>query len=203
MAHDLSHSEVQQEDSLLIEAVSLLVQRQRETESWVAEQIDQAEARAATVERRYTDLESRLAGVEDALDRLAHELEPGRGDAVAGQRLARLREQVEDLRSDTDGRPLRSLPPVPPAGARGVEDTNGEASRTAPPPAARGVEDEPARTASVVGQSRLSPSGSAAALSTGVLDFLGPTPRDRFGVLLIFVGVVAVLYAVLTQLRLG
>src|ERR1051326_5241338 len=135
MAHDLSHSEVQQEDSLLIEAVSLLVQCQRETESWVAEQIDQAEARAATVERRYTDLESRLAGVEDALDRLAHELEPGRGDAVAGQRLARLREQVEDLRSDTDGRPLRSLPPVPPA-PRGLED---EVARQGPPQVARSL----------------------------------------------------------------
>jgi hypothetical protein len=40
------------EDNLLIEAVLLLVQRQRETETWLAEQVEQAEERAAAVELR-------------------------------------------------------------------------------------------------------------------------------------------------------
>jgi hypothetical protein len=202
VAHDVSRGEAQQEDNLMIEAVSLLVQRQRETESWVAEQIDQADARAAAVERRYADLESRLAGVEDALERLTRELEPGRGDPVAGQRLARLREQVEDLKSDTDGRPLRSLPSVP-AVTRSVEN---ESPRGEPPQVARTVEPEGSRQVVTPAHSAPPPTRatvSASGLSTGVLEFLGSTPQDRFGVLLIFVGVVAVLYAILTQLRLG
>jgi hypothetical protein len=34
-------------------------------------------------------------------------------------------------------------------------------------------------------------------------DLTGPTSRDRFGLALIGLGVIAVLYAVFTQLRLG
>ena len=56
--------------NLLIEAVSLLVQRQRETEGWVAEQIWQAEERAAATERRYAELEARLLGIEEHVSRL-------------------------------------------------------------------------------------------------------------------------------------
>jgi hypothetical protein len=186
VARDLSHDEAPQEDNLLIEAVSLLVQRQRETETWVAEQIDQAESRAAVVKRQYTDLEARLADIEQQLDRLIREFEPARGDAAAGQRLARLREQVEDLKSETDGRPLRSVPPAPlppvapPAASAAVVLRTTEA-QSAPP-----------RVSTV-----------AAASNATVWDVLGATPQDRFGLLLIFLGVVAVLYAVLTQLRFG
>src|SRR5690348_5925957 len=115
VARDLPQEEAPHEDNLLIEAVSLLVQRQRETEAWVAEQVEQAEERAAAVEQRYAELEGRLAGIEFQLDRLVRELEPGRGEAAPGSQLARLREQVEELKSDTDGRPPRTSRSVEPA----------------------------------------------------------------------------------------
>jgi hypothetical protein len=208
VARDLPHEEGQEEDNLLIEAVSLLVQRQREAETWLAEQIDQAHERSVAAERHYADLETRLAGLEDQLDRLVHELEPGRGDAVAGQRLARLREQVEDLKSDTDGRPLRSVPPAPAPPPRALE---AEASS---PQVARSVgvtrtsEEESSRPRSqvlepVVRSSQAAQPQTFASASASLLELLGATPQDRFGVVLIFLGIVAVLYAVLTQLRLG
>src|ERR1051325_10074141 len=87
-------TDIKHEGNLLIEAVSLLVQRQRETEAWIAEQIWQAVERAATVERHYADLGARLAGIEAHLDRLAHGLELSRGNPATEARLARLREQV-------------------------------------------------------------------------------------------------------------
>ncbi|TMF06483.1 MAG: hypothetical protein E6I52_00235 [Chloroflexi bacterium] len=75
------------------------MQRQRETEGWVNEQVWQAEERVAATERRYAELEARLAGIEDQLMRLAQEAgEPGRGDAGVDERLALLREQVEGLK---------------------------------------------------------------------------------------------------------
>jgi hypothetical protein len=39
--------------------------------------------------------------------------------------------------------------------------------------------------------------------SPGLLELLGSTPQDRFGVALIGLGAVAVLYALLTQVRFG
>src|SRR5437868_14500501 len=90
-------TEVKVEGNLLIEAVSLLVQRQRETESWVAEQIWQAGERASATDRRYAELEARLEGIEAHLARLVHEVEPTRGDPVGDERLARLRERVVGL----------------------------------------------------------------------------------------------------------
>jgi len=95
---DLNRSEVKEEGNLLIEAVALLVQRQRETESWVAEQIWQSEERAAATDRRYAELEARLEGIEQHLARLVHEIEPTPGDTASDERLARLREQVEGLK---------------------------------------------------------------------------------------------------------
>jgi hypothetical protein len=222
VARDLSHAEAHDEDNLLIEAVSLLVQRQRETEAWVSEQIEQADERAASVERQYAALESRLASIEEQLDSLVREVDPGHGDAIVGQRLARLREQVADLRSESDGRPLHSLPTAAPAEPQapqrepdayrvpssptGVSES--DAYRAAPPPsvpAAPPLETsrpapEPAPSASVAAAAPSAAGGSARA---GLWELTGPTGRDRFGLALIGLGIVAVLYAVLTQLRLG
>src|SRR5260370_35413953 len=81
---DLSKNEVKEgkeEGNLLIEAVSLLVQRQRETEGWVAEQICQADERAAAPHRRNADLELRLAGIERHRPRLGQAGQPARGEA--------------------------------------------------------------------------------------------------------------------------
>ena len=108
MSANLPRTELGEEDNLLVEAVSLLVKRQHETESRVAEQLWQAEERTAASERRYAELEARLASIEGQLARVVHEVEPARGDAATDERLARLREQLEGLKSGGDGRPARS-----------------------------------------------------------------------------------------------
>jgi hypothetical protein len=83
------------EGNLLVEAVSLLVQRQRETETWLTEQLRQADRSAARVEERYAELEQRLARIEARLSTLGRRLDV---DATADQvQLARLREQVARL----------------------------------------------------------------------------------------------------------
>lgn len=234
MAADVSRDDVKEEENLLVEAVSLLVQRQRETETWVAEQIWHAEERAASAERRYTELEARLTGIEHQLERIVRDLEPARSDPVVDERLARLREQVEDLKSDTDGRPARGAPSAadlsgPRNALRPDPDAPREAEPHAPrrereyePAVSREREYEPAvsrerdyepggarrevdagrspvRTAAASG--RPARAASAAGQSASFMELLGSTPQDRFGLLLIGVGMVAVLYALLTQLR--
>jgi hypothetical protein len=267
-------SEVKEEGNLLIEAVSLLVQRQRETEGWVAEQIWQAEERAAAAERRYAELEDRLGGIEEHLSRLVNELEPASGgNAEVDQRLSRLREQVEDLKTvGTDGRPAVSprispiadaaqprsrevegvspsderspqtpgraaryretpAPPELPDRAarhpdtpapselpgRGVRyadtpapsELPGHAARYADTPAAPELAAESARPTdrSAAPATRLpsAPRAGASRASTdvGFLDLLGSSPADRWGAVLIAAGAVAVLFAVLTSLRIG
>jgi hypothetical protein len=271
-------SEVKEEGNLLIEAVSLLVQRQRETEGWVAEQIWQAEERAAAAERRYAELEDRLGGIEEHLSRLVNELEPAPGgNAEVDQRLSRLREQVEDLKTvGTDGRPAVSPRMSPMADAaqvssrevdavsapddRSLQTPNravrhadtpapselpGRATRSADTPApselpGRGVRyadtpapselpgratryaDTPApsespaestrptdRSTGIVGAPPAAvasaPRAGATGASTdvGFLDLLGSSPADRWGAVLIAAGAVAVLFAVLTSLRIG
>src|SRR5712691_7470225 len=115
---EVKKTEVKEEGNLLIEAVSLLVQRQRETEGWVAEQIWQAEERAAATERRYAELEARLVGIEEHLARLVHDVDVVPGGALDDERLARLREQVEGLKSvGADGYTNRAAPVTPPAPA--------------------------------------------------------------------------------------
>jgi hypothetical protein len=178
VASELSRTEVKEEGNLLIEAVALLVQRQRETESWVAEQIWQAEERAAATDRRYAELEARLEGIEEHLARLVHEIEPARGDPAGDERLARLREQVEGLKL-TPG-------------------TAEQAARGGPAPS---VSAESPPTPVVERHTMAAPSAVASAPSVTFWDLLGPSPQDRFGLLLIGAGAVAVLYAILTQLR--
>ena len=190
----MSRTEVQQEGNLLIEAVALLVQRQRETESWVAEQIWQAEERFAVTDRRYTELEARLVGIEEHLARLANALEPAHGDAAVDERLARLREQLEGLKSGSgcDGRPTRVAPP---------------ASERSVPVAAEPSAGQPERPPSVVTAASRFVRPAAATGGSGqnitFWDLLGPSPQDRWGLVLIGAGAVAVLYAILSQVRFG
>ncbi len=109
VSSDPSDNQATEEDGLLVEAVTLLVRRQRETEAWVAEQLCRAEEQATTAERRYAELDARLTGIEDQLSRLVRMFEPARGDRAMDERLARLREQLDGLKSEVDGRPV-SLP---------------------------------------------------------------------------------------------
>jgi hypothetical protein len=202
VAPDLSRTEAKEEGNLLIEAVSLLVQRQRETESWIAEQIWQAEARTNDTDRRYAELEARLANIEEHLARLVHDVEPSRQDAAVEERLTRLREQVEDLKSQpSDGRSTRSTPAMAPAPGPSLPPIAEAAATPAQEPEtprhnAGGAERRPAPTTTAASASRV-----AAGASVGLWQLLGATPQDRFGVLLIFAGAVAVLYALLLQLR--
>ena len=193
-------SDVQQEGNLLIEAVSLLVQRQRETETWISEQLWQAEQRAADSERRYSELESRLASIEAHLARLVHEVEPGADD---GQ-MARLREQIQDLRGET---PLRATDDLVAPAPAPVAPTPPPAPRpVAPQVVSVPVAEAPAAVAAppppVTRPTRMV---AAATVSSGsdvtFWDLLGSSPQDRAGIVLIGLGAVAVVYAVLTQLR--
>jgi hypothetical protein len=178
---DLPRNELTDENNLLIEAVSLLVQRQRETESWVAEQVFHTDERAAATEQRYAELEARLLGIEERLARLTHEAEPGPAEGVDEKRLARLREQLEGLKSGEDGRPARSPSALPAAPV-----THAAPAKARPV----GAPTPPQHT---VHQPR----------SVGFLDLLGATPQDRFGLLIMGVGAVAVVYAALSLLRIG
>jgi hypothetical protein len=187
---DLNRKEVGEEGNLLIEAVSLLVQRQRETEGWIAEQIWQAEERASASERLYAELEVRLAGIEEHLARLVHDVEPLRDDVGVDERLERLREQVEGLKSSGDGRAVRPNPvlavspgSIPPPAAEPRHSTERRAV------GARPVAEPRPRTAGTSGP------------GVSFWELLGQSPQDRFGLVLIGAGLVAVVYAGLTQLR--
>jgi hypothetical protein len=223
VSSDLSHNDVTEEDNLLVEAVSLLVRRQRETETWVTEQVCQSQERAAATDRRYADLETRLAGIEQQLSRLVREFEPNRGEPGGDERLARLREQVEGLKSETDGRPVgasgspTNVPsassngpqPLPPPNAVHKEVT--ESPGPIEPP--RAVDASPPTIAAPQPVESPRPAASASTAPAGVTapggraisfwDLLGSTTADRFGLILIGVGLVAVLYAILSQLHLG
>lgn len=215
-APDAPRAELKQEENLLVEAVSLLVQRQRETETWVAEQIWQAQERAAATEQHYADLDARLAGIEDQLNRLVREFEAGGPDAAVGDRLARLREQVEGLKSTGDSRPIRnatppSLPPLEPAASVREPEAARARAAAAPEPAPRyaraaapAEREREERYVAASSRSVRAPARVASqAPGPGFWDLLGATPGDRASVLLIGAGAVAVLYALLTQLRLG
>jgi hypothetical protein len=225
---DLSRTKPGEEDNLLVEAVSLLVQRQQDTEKWVTEQVCQVDERTAATERRYAELEARLAAIEEQLARLAHELEPTRGEGATDDRLARLREQLESLKAAGDGRPEVAAQPVPrppsePPRATAVR----EPDASQPPEARSAAQRQPRRPGLPPGdgapehQSRIpippewrqrvaSPAvkeptraGAAAPRRASLLDLLGSNPQDRFGLVFMGVGAVAVLYAALSLLRAG
>ena len=210
----------------------------------------------------------RLSGIEEHLSRLVNELEPQRGDARVDERLSRLREQVEDLKTvGTDGRPSpgarlsslgdvahpdmdsRAVHAAPSAGeaqvtgggayaavdeARGMAGDSaaggaaaaGGASAAAGEPAPRRMVEPPTHAAHVPAEPpRAAPPRTAdppaevrtvttARVATQpvatttprdvtFLELLGSTPADRWSVVLIGAGAVAVLYALLTSLRFG
>lgn len=199
VAPEPARNEVKEEGNLLVEAVSLLVQRQRETESWVAEQVWQAEERVVANERRYDELEARLESLEQQLASLVRNAEPSRGETADDERLARLREQLEGLRSGADGYLPRSPAAMPvgrerPRASVNATPNSDEAMRE-PPPAREARVGRPVSAAS---RPR-----TAAPQSAGILDLMGPTPQERIGFVFIAVGGVAVLYAILSQLRFG
>jgi hypothetical protein len=201
---DLNRGEVREEGNLLIEAVSLLVQRQRETEIWIAEQTGQAEERAAASERMYAEFEARLAGIEEHLARLMHDIEPVREDLGVDERLERLREQVEGLKSSADGRAARSgalmagSPAPAPIPSRAAAPSAPLSAAPVPmPPAPRRQPEAFSAPGAGAG------TGVGAGQGVSFWQLFGASRQDRFGLVLIGAGAVAVLYAILTQLRFG
>jgi hypothetical protein len=208
-----------EEGNLLIEAVALLVQRQRESESWIDEQIGLAEDRASVAERRYAELEARLERIEAQLERLTSSSEPASGSSsgqASGDRqvehsLARLREQLEELRASGDGHMVRL-----PAGAvqhpesaqvvavpsAAVLTAAGDAAEAAPIPEA--AEAVPGREAAEAALAREGPDAQPVPVvraRASRWEVFGANPQDRFGLALIGLGLVAVVYALLSQVR--
>ncbi len=210
-----TRSDARDEENLLIEAIGLLVQRQRETESLVADQVWQAENRAAATERHYTELEARLTGIEDQLTRLIRELDPAQSDAAVDERMARLREQIEGLKTGPDGGPaprpsarlgLPAFGPTPES-ASPHEPATERAARepaTAPePPAARSLRAPARPPGAADARPRMSAYATTAEpREASIWDLLGATAQERFGLVLIVVGALAVIYAILSQLPL-
>jgi hypothetical protein len=187
------------ERALLLEALTLLVQRQAETESTMTDQIARTNARVVNVERRGTALEARVADIDARLRQLAIQVEPDPGLA---SRVAVLQAQLQQLHvariPDDEPEPLQSsvvtsAPPSPtptPPSPTPRTSLHAQAIRQpqAPPPR-RDV--MPPRRAVLV--------GSADAL----WDRLGTTNQDRASLVLIGTGVLVVVFAALAQLRPG
>ena len=209
MSANPPRNDVSEEGTLLIEAVSLLVQRQRDSESRVAEQVLHAEQRAAATERLYAELEARVASIEEQLTRLAREIEPVRGDPAANERLARLREQLEGLKAGADGRSARAATPAVPAGPGGSVGPGAPTADTVllrdPEPVRASVESKP-RSRPAAAPAAAMPARAPApqpAQRVSFWDLLGSNAQDRFGLAFIGLGAVAVLYAALSLLRAG
>ena len=174
MASNLPRHEGAEEENLLIEAVSLLVQRQRENEE-----------RSAALELRLSELEAQLHG-------LVHDVSP----AVADDRLAALREQLEALRGEPGVRPVAQVSPTSLDARRQAPTLSAAPPRLEPvPPPAPALQDVSSPTPAAP------PSTPAQAPSAwGVF---GATPTARFSLLLIAVGVLALVYSAVLLLRFG
>ena len=179
------------ERALLLEALTLLVQRQAETESALTDQVARTNTRVANVERRGVDLEARVAGIDARLQQLATQVEPDPG--LSG-RVAVLQAQLQQLHVArlADAQPSQSSAPEPTfAPPPPTVQTEAAAPTSHPPQAIRQTHAPPPRRAAVV--------GSADTLWAR----LGNTNQDRASAVLIGTGVLVVVFAALAQLRLG
>jgi hypothetical protein len=216
VGNDQAGATIIHERALLLEALTLLVQRQAETESALIQQVGETNSRVAAMERRSRDLEERLAEIGERLQRLASEVEP---DPGLPRRVAVLQAQVERLH----GRPVDdALAPTPVAQpAHRVEEPRvrveeprvrveePRARFDEPParfdePSPRFEAPPPRREVHQVRSQAVPPRRALLATSTGTLwERLGATNQDRASLVLMGTGVVVVLAAALAQLRPG
>jgi hypothetical protein len=187
---------IARERALLLEALTLLVQRQAEAETTLTGQVAQTNSRVAQVERRGLDLEARLTDIDARLQHLATQVEP---DPELARRVAMLQAQVERLHgaaADERAAPQATAPapqPVAPA-----PQPLRQAPPPQPPPTRQPVPVEPIR------QPRTAPAPRRAALvgsGDSLWELLGATNQDRASIVLIGAGLVAVVFAALAQLR--
>jgi hypothetical protein len=92
--HYTPESSAARERALLLEAVTLLVQRQVETDVELSTQIAGTAARVSALEKRAAQLADRLHHLDERLIRLAAQVEP---DPGVPQRLAVLEAQLQLL----------------------------------------------------------------------------------------------------------
>jgi hypothetical protein len=221
VVEDQAETSVVRERTLLVEALTLLMERQQEAETELTERLARTNSRVVAVERRFGEIESRLAGIEERLLRLATEVEP---DPGVSRRVATLQAHVERLQS----------PGTSPSGAAAQQpqETRSRA-RPAPSPAealiaaeewassrrraeVRPEPEEAPEQVSYVGQpiaqrEQRSPAHEpttfrrvmATPSGATLWDRLGSSNQDRASVLLIAAGVLVVVFAALAQIRFG
>lgn len=162
-----------EEADLLIEAISLLGQRQQELDAWAAERERLADERIIALEQRQAEFDRRL----DALEVQVGLLRVGDADGAESSpetRLERLRQQVEELRGGAyvDEAPGTQLP------APESAPTRVKAEDSAPPV----------------------PSASPPQQRVDFWQRIERLPRNRLDATLLVVGAVVVLYAGLWQI---
>jgi hypothetical protein len=190
-----------QEAELLLEAIHLLAQRQQETEIWAAERIRLAEERATAAEQRQTAFEAQLAALEGRVAALASEEQPTLIAGTPEERLARLREQVEELRLIPSGTEADEPVPVPtPVVAAPTAPAPTPPASSSPPPAAPTARTGPSTAAHPPATSATSTATSA--LSSAWQRF-EQMPRGQMEKILIVVGVLIVVYAGLWQIAMA
>jgi hypothetical protein len=178
------------ERALLLEALTLLVQRQADTESALTDKVARTNTRVANVERRGADLEARVADIDARLQQLATQVEPDPGLA---SRVAVLQAQLQQLHVGRIAeQPYQSSAPEPPTHqAPPTSQTEPAVPASPPVQAVRKPQAPPPRRAAVVGS------------ADSLWDRLGTTNQDRASAVLIGTGVLVVVFAALAQLRLG
>jgi hypothetical protein len=83
-----------EEAKLLVEAVSLLLQREQEIETAMTDRFRKAQLRAADVAQRWNSVDQRLSRVEQRLAELAPSIDPQRAGAAV---VSQLKYEVESL----------------------------------------------------------------------------------------------------------
>jgi hypothetical protein len=206
---------VVRERVLLFEALTLLAQRQSETEMTLVEQVNRNSSRIAAVEQLCTQLETRLADIDERLSRLAGAVH---ADPGLPQRVAMLQAQIQRLGRPADQPPAwqPAITPAPsprlaqadprPAHLAAADLPPARASYVPVPQAPPLRTDVPPRQPASAAVSRRSrPVAYAAARSgDGLLERINAmTGQDRASMALMAAGVLVVGYAILAQLRIG
>jgi hypothetical protein len=219
------------EQQLLIEAVTVLTQRQIETQASIGQHIGEMTQRIGAIERRFDEFEVRLVRIDEQVTRLAMDLEKP-AHSGSEQRVTQLRAQIERLNrgapADAPGKAPPPITPMPvtlaPADTlpiapgtlaptpRSAHFAQGPTSPTTAPPAppfdsipksahAESVVAAPPATPAAGGSEAVDRAPQAPKHGTSLLTTAAGSRQDWAGVILIGLGLVAVLYAVLTQIR--
>ena len=182
------HATAIDERQLLLEAVTLLTQLQSDTETTLHGRLDQTWRRMSVLEQRLGEFETRLTSIDDRLARLAVELRPD----------PRIDERVNQLRTNIDRLASRSNARATQPAARSVAVAEADRTPVVPSAVDSVTQPEPVTAPAPADEG---PFKRQVEPAPKVLDYLGRTPQDRAGVILIGVGLVAVVYAALANIR--